>query len=234
MPFLGFIDDDKLTSHISRVFRVLETAKAESETEFHRNSIDPFYALIHALGQELTYEEWQKGEISRQVGKTLQNAIGDFHQCIIGDCHGWENLGAGGLLDVRNEERRIVAEIKNKFNTTKGNHKTSIYDDIKQYLDSGHSDYTGYYVEIIPQAGKHYNKEFIPSDNKTHAKRPNDSRIRLIDGKSFYAIVTGDEDAIYKIFDVIPSIYAIINESSQKTEISIENFIKLMQRIFPS
>lgn len=91
--------------------------------------------------------------------KTMQNAIGVFHQEILESIRGWKNMGAGGGLDVRNREGRIIAEVKNKFNTTKGNHKVEVYDAIKSMLKTKEYEmFTGYYVEIISQGKKKDNE----------------------------------------------------------------------------
>jgi len=137
----------------------------------------------------------------------MQNAIGDFHQDILGAIVGWKDLGAGGGLDILNKDLKIVAEIKNKFNTTKGNHKIEIYDSIKAFLaQDDFKDFTGYFVEIIPKNKQMYDKPFIPPDNKTKKKRPLNRRIRVIDGKSFYSLATGREFALQELFEVLPSV----------------------------
>jgi len=64
----------------------------------------------------------------------------------------------------------------------------------------------GYYVEILPKNKKIYNEPFTPSDNKIHTKRKENKMIRIIDGKSFYAIVTGKEDAIHELYLLLPEI----------------------------
>ena len=53
----------------------------------------------------------------------------------------------GGVVDIICENKKIVAEIKNKHNTTKGNHKKSIYDDLLSVLER-YEGYTGYYVDF--------------------------------------------------------------------------------------
>ncbi len=139
----------------------------------------------------------------------MQNAIGNFHQEILGFSYGWKDLGTGGGLDVINEKMKIIAEIKNKFNTTKGNHKIEIYDAIKAKLKlPEHKNYTGYYVEIIPQGKKKYDKPFTPPDNKTGKNRPTRNKIRVVDGISFYAMATGRKNALQELFEVLPLVIA--------------------------
>ena len=153
----------------------------------------------------IAFDDWIKNEKIRQIQKTIQNDIGILHQNLLGSFEGWENLKTNQVIDLKNDSQKIVAEIKNKFNTTKGNHKNAIYDDLKHIIDNTYQGYTGYYVEIIPQKPKRYNEIFVPSDNKTGQKKPAREDIRKIDGYSFYELVTGEKDALYYVFQQINS-----------------------------
>lgn len=95
---------------------------------------------------------WLKQEEARLVQKTLQNLVGNFHQEILGHMDGWTNLRTGSVVDLLNSEQKIIAEVKNKYNTTKGNHKKVIYDDLHSLIRTEFPGYTGYYVEIIPKS----------------------------------------------------------------------------------
>lgn len=207
MPYLKFISDKNLISAIGKVVRIIETTEREASSNLHKNVIDPFSAIFHGVTHAITYKEWIKQEKARQSQKTMQNAIGDFHQEVLGAIPGWENLGVGGGLDVANDKMKIIAEVKNKFNTTKGNHKVEIYDAIKSKLKSEKFHrFTGYYVEIIPQAKNIYDKPFTPSDNKTQKRRTSAKNIRIIDGISFYALATGRKYALQELFEALSHI----------------------------
>lgn len=197
-----FKSKDSLGKIISKLYK--DYQKAKKENDIHSNAIDPFSALLEASFNNMTLSDWIVSEEARQVQKTLQNAIGTFHEEIIGEIIGFEHLQVGKVIDIVSSDRKIVAEIKNKYNTTKGNHKIAIYRDIATVLSlETYSNYTGYYVEIIPKKPIAYNKPFEPSDNTTHERMPQNEKIRVIDGKSFYAMITGDENAIYSIYDEI-------------------------------
>jgi len=112
----------------------------------------------------------------------------------------------GHLIDVRNIERKIIAEIKNKYNTTKGSDKKALYDNLEFALKGDYAGYTGYYVEIIPRNCGTYDKPFTPSDNKLKNKRAEDENIRVIDGCSFYELATGDEYALQKLYKILPTV----------------------------
>jgi len=207
MAYLKFISDKDLCSAVTKVIKIIEAAEHDAEDKLHKNVVDPFSALFHGATHSISYKEWIEQEKSRQTQKTMQNAIGIFHQEILGSTFGWIDLGTGGGLDVVNEEMKIIAEIKNKFNTTKGNHRVEIYDAIRAKLKmSEYSSYVGYYVEVIPQGKKKYDKPFTPPDNKTKKRRPTNKKIRVIDGVSFYAMATGRKNALQELFEALPQI----------------------------
>jgi len=209
MSYLKFISDENLCSAVTKVIQIIETAEQDAQIKLHKNVVDPFSALFHGITHSISYQEWIEQEKNRQIQKTMQNAIGGFHQEILGATFGWKNLGIGGGLDVLNKKMKIIAEVKNKFNTTKGNHKVEIYDAIKAKLKtSEYNNYIGYYVEIIPQGKKKYDKPFTPSDNKTKKRRPVKNKIRVIDGISFYAMATGRKNALQELFEVLPIVIA--------------------------
>lgn len=215
MPYLKFISDKKLISAVGKVVKIIEIAEREADNKLYKNVIDPFSALFHGVTHAITYKEWIEQEKARQSQKTMQNAIGDFHQEILGSIAGWENLGVGGGLDVVNPKMKIIAEVKNKFNTTKGNHKVEIYDAIKSKLKTEtYTNFVGYYVEIIPQGKNTYNKPFVPPDNKTKKRRPSNNNIRVIDGKSFYMLATGRKHALQELFEAVS--HVLVDEFKYK------------------
>lgn len=212
MPeLLPFLSDKKLFEILEGIIATGKDAILASEANLYSNVVDPFSATIDAMCHEISLEEWLKQESARQCQKTLQNALGDFHQNVLGSMAGWEDLGRGEVVDLRNKSKKILAEVKNKFNTTKGNHKVRIYDDFLNLLNRAeYQAYTCYYVEIIPKDKNIYDKPFTPSDNQSHCRRPENKHIRIIDGKSFYALATGHHDALEKLFDSIPTVAANI------------------------
>ncbi|PIR78624.1 MAG: Eco47II family restriction endonuclease [Candidatus Magasanikbacteria bacterium CG10_big_fil_rev_8_21_14_0_10_36_16] len=207
MPYLKFISNHDLITAVSKVIKVIEKAEHDAETNMYKNVIDPFSALFHGITKSISYKDWLKQEKARQTQKTMQNSIGDFQQDILGSISGWKNLGVGGGLDVINEKMKIIAEVKNKYNTTKGNHLVKLYDDIKNTLKNNrYEKYTGYYVEVISKGRKKYDKPFIPSEKGK--RRPAKNKIRVIDGVSFYAMATGRKKALQELFDVLPQVIA--------------------------
>lgn len=215
MAYLSYISDEALMGAVGNLLTVAEDAEKNAIIKFDRNVIDPFSALFEMAGFNLPYEEWKNAEKTRQAQKTLSNEIGLFHQHILGSISGWLNLGKGAVVDLVCDTKKIVAEVKNKHNTVKGADKIGVYDTlINEVQTKGHKHfgYTAYLVEVIPY--KHVcNKPFTPSDNKKALKRPLNEKIRVIDGRSFYALATGQPDALDQLHNVLPQ---VIQKCSQR------------------
>ena len=191
---------------------VASSASEDAEKNIYSNVVDPFSAVFDSLRQNMTLAQWLLQEKARQIQKTMQNAVGTFHQDVIGFMPGWKNLGVGHVVDVENRQKKIIAEIKNKHNTTKGTDKKAIYDNLKSALSKKeYARYVAYYVEVVPKRGRNgcrYDKVFTPPDNVTGKQRPANDKIHVIDGYSFYGIASGDADALKKLYEVLPHIIA--------------------------
>lgn len=225
-----------ITPAIKRIY------KAEKEFDVQtlfKNTLDCFSATLDSLVQNIPISEWLKQESLRQRQKTKQNAIGHMHEKIIGSFDGITLcLKKGEILDIQFPSKKIIAEIKNKHNTTKGNHKKNIHEDLDSALSSLQG-YTGYYVEILPKNKERYDKPFTPSDNSTSCRLKEREDIRIIDGKSFYALITGESDAMDKIYKMLPEIVAeILNENfaykiDKKKVLNDPLFKDIYNKIYP-
>lgn len=214
MAYLSFISDEKLEEIVGRVFRNAENGLHTAVNNLGKNVIDPFSSLLEMSSFEVEKTEWLQRERTRQAQKTFSNHIGHFHQSVLGSIDGWDivdkNKQSGketSQIDVVNNEKRIIAEIKNKHNTIKGSNKRDTYitlEDLVMPKGQIYKGYTAYVVAIIPKKAIRYNKEFKPSNSKTGVKKEENELIREIDGYSFYALATGIEDALSQLFDALP------------------------------
>jgi len=181
-------------------------ALRKSEADMHRNVIDPFSMLFEMGCFELSPKHWEISEKSRQAQKTLSNEIGMIHQSILGSIQGWEDLGKNGIIDVVNHDLKIIAEVKNKYNTVKGSDQIELHtrlQDMVMHKTQTYKGYTAYYVEIIPRKPVRYNECFTPSNHKTGTKTTANPLVRKIDGASFYALATGYPDALAQLYDAL-------------------------------
>ena len=226
---LDWISKDELVAICRSLLQEAKPKKAELD---YRNVVDPFSALFDITVNDMTYDDWIKAEVRRQQQKSLQNAIGKFHQTVLGAVDGWEDLGVGNIVDLRNKSRKIVAEVKNKYNTVKGSDKIGVYEELARWrgADKNHRDYTAYYVQILVKNGS-FDCPFTPSDNtKAGAKAAPDEKIREIDGRSFYKLVTGSETAIDDLYSVLPEVLA--KASDNKLDADAVKSHPMFQKLF--
>lgn len=207
---------------------VAKAEEAHTEAKLTKNTLDCFGALIDSAAQQISIDTWKQQEKARQVQKTKQNAIGDMHERILATIAGVQQLPVGNVCDIRCDRLKVIAEVKNKWNTTKGNHKVQIYNDLATLLEQLNG-YTAYYVEILPKNGKRYNEPFTPPDNRTGQRVIERADIRKIDGRSFYELLTGSAEALDELYMLLPSLIAeILNEidKDKYDKESIERAIK--------
>jgi hypothetical protein len=230
MNYVPFLDDEIFIGIVNEVFIKGVDAKSKSIKGFNRNVIDPFAALFEIACLHGEFDNWFVSEASRQAQKSLANHVGAFHQKILGSVIGWKDLETGGMVDVENQERKIIAEIKNKYNTLKGSNQIDLYQELESYVmrnGQKYKGYTAYYVEIIPKKPVRYDVPFTPSDKKTSSKCASNELIRIIDGASFYSLVTGHENALHLVFEALPSIFKKINPSLSINGIeSLQDFFR--------
>lgn len=209
MPRLAFISDEDLEEAVETLLLQASHALKKAETKFEKNVIDPFAAIFEMAGFGLNEVVWRSNEKIRKAQKTLGNHIGAFHQSVLGKIKGWSNPGSGGIIDLVSTEQKIIAEIKNKYNTVKGSDLTHLYTDLENLVmpkASIYKDYTAYYVEIIPKKPIRYDVPFTPSDKSMGKKKTENSFIRKVDGYTFYKLVTGVDDALFQLFKVLPEV----------------------------
>jgi len=120
---------------------------------------------------------------------------------------GWTRLGnAPSRVDLTNKNLRIIAEVKNKFNTITGTRLpqalSTLTEQARTYRAEWGGDVTAYLVYIIPQK---------PAGiTKLHKKVPRIGEVQIIDGARFYDLASGEEDALAQLFYVLPDVIASI------------------------
>lgn len=224
---LPWISDEILTQAVNYLLEKAESATKASVSEFGKNVIDPFGALFEMTGFKMSYEEWYQNETIRQAQKTLQNHIGSFHQKVLGSVATWKDLEVGQVADLLCTKKKIIAEVKNKYNTVSGGRLADVYKNLANLVEPKHSGFKGYcayYVVIIPKTKVRFNTIFRPSDKETGKQCPPNENIRIIDGASFYSLVTGRHNALSELFDYLPKI--IENCSSVKISKAHEKILK--------
>lgn len=210
-----YVPKDILLTLVSDVIRRVQRAENKAVESMFTNVVDPFSALFDASRQGLHMDDWLAQERARQIQKTLQNALGGFHQDVLGSIEGWHNAGKGGSYDVGNETEKIIAEIKTKFNTMNSSSAPGTYRKLADHLQYSHKGYTAYLVEIIPRNPRPYNSAWSPN-LRQYPKRDD---IKRIDGRSFYELATGDPEALLKLYRALPTlIQQILGAPARRVE----------------
>lgn len=226
MAYLTWITDDLLKQAVKNVLEKGLIAKKNAPQNFNKNVVDPFGSLFEMSAFGLArFDDWKEQELNRQAQKTLQNHIGNLHQDILGNVKGWQNLkvGSNAGSDLVCTDQKIVAEIKNKYNTLTGAKQVTLYREFDNLISpkaSSYHGYTAYYVTIIPKSPIRFDKEFTPSDKEKGARCFTNPKIRMIDGASFYALVTGVDNALEQFYKVLPQVI----EEIMKNDFSMPNF----------
>ncbi|MBP7857957.1 MAG: Eco47II family restriction endonuclease [Candidatus Saccharimonadales bacterium] len=231
MSLLPFLSDDHLYYATQKLLDAACRAEKGVERNPYRNVIDPFSALVDCARQKISTDDWMKQEKARQVQKGMQNALGEFHQDILGFMKGWKNGGKGGSYDVIHQERKIIAEVKNKYNTMNARSALSVYDSLSRHLDySGNAITTAYVVEIIPKHPQPYITPFRPTERGT--PRPQREDILRIDGQSFYTLASGDDTALEQLYGVLPSVLANMLGLSKQAIVDEHVYWDMFQRAY--
>lgn len=208
MALVEFISDEALFSEVRTLVQKTLKKRKKAEADFNKNVVDPFCSLFEAPAFS-DHNAWKSSELMRQTQKTIQNHVGTFHQKILGHVMGWSDLGTGSVVDLVNDDLRIIAEVKNKYSTVTGGDLSNKYYSLEGLVSPKHSKfkgYTSYFVQIIPKKPERYNVTFTPSDKEKGELCTSNELIRVIDGASFYELVTGRRDALRELHEVLPSV----------------------------
>jgi hypothetical protein len=225
MPYVSFIEDKKYLDLVKKLLTTTEEKVREVKDDFHKNVIDPFIGLFEMASLRINPKEWVRREKNRQLNKAVSNALGKFHQQLLGSVNGWKDLGNNKGVDLVCEEKKIVAEIKNKYNTEKGGSTKDTYRSMNKAITEGaYKNFTYYVVHIIPRTPERYNKFYAPG--KTKGISAENNLIRQIDGSSFYSLVTNVDDALKQIYKTLPNVIRDAGNSWKLNTIKTDDYFK--------
>ena len=220
MPYLSFISDEDLLRCISELHQTyLSCQKEFTSKDFYKNKVDPIKFLFDMQFNGINENDYIKAEITRQVDKTITNAIGDFHQKLLGCIEGLNDVGVGNGCDLVNDDNTIFAEVKNKHNTMNSSSSEATIQKLIHFANE-YTNATCYLIQIIAQ--KSINELWIAKFNGTRYEHP---RVRKISADKFYELVTGIPDAFYQLCAVLPQatkdyIDSLENTSQGRTDSS--------------
>lgn len=223
---IDFITEDDFRTHVLNTVKEYEYAlrSAVNLSKFNENRIDPIKFMFDKNAYGISWKELIDKEIARQKDKTVNNAIGYFHQkifhyfcrregCTIevpengvpvfpdhGGKPGWDvgfENEDGIFINGQTCVHRIYAEVKNKFNTMNKNSSKETYKLMERQIESD-EDSACFLVEAIAR-----DAQDVPWEKKGCTRN---KRIRRVSIDKFYGYVTGDAHAFMKICMKLPGV----------------------------
>ena len=185
MPAFDWISDAHLEAATDAFIGSIEKCKDEQSERMRRNVLDPFslISIAHVFAARTAGDVLDYAGTSAVIG-CIGNALGRFHQQVLGNAEGWRNHDRG--FDVICDRRKLLAEIKNKHNTMNATNRRQVEDDLRVALRQRESGWTGYLAIIIPKKPERYRTELAPN-------------LFEVDGATFYRIVSGQDDSMHDV-----------------------------------
>ncbi len=220
---LTFITKEDFKKHVqATILKYGEKLESFDLKRFNNNLIDPIKLIFDKSVYKTSWEEIVNNEIFRQRDKSNNNDIGYFHQNMFSYFEGCEVPQAGWDVIYRNPNgivmpdgdvvHTLYVEMKNKHNTMNSASSAKTYIKMQsQILDD--DDCACLLVEAIAKRSQN-----IKWTTKVDGKNVQHRLIRRVSMDQFYAIVTGDENAFYKMCMVLPeTINEVVNEEGAVT-----------------
>lgn len=220
MAYLSWISDEDLENAVLHVYQAFENAvRGVGLDSLQSKKIDPFSLMLEVRLSRLSLEDWLKNEKQRQVQKTIQNALGEMHQMILGSVDGWQDLETGHAtgLDIANVDETVFAEIKNKYNTLNSSSAAKTYDKLVAAAEN-YPDATAYCVHIIGR-GRHSYDSLWVRKNTSHPQ------VHVISGDLFYERVTGVSTAIQELYQALPKVIDNVIATNGEIETSTSTVV---------
>lgn len=212
--YLSFISDEHLISCIENLYKSYLKARANiSKKKFYKNKIDTIKLTFDAKFNDLDEETLIKTEINRQIDKSTNNSIGTFHEEILGGITGFE-IGNLSGFDIKAIDNTLFADIKNKHNTMNSSSAESLFQKLAKYADT-YKQAKCYWVQVL--AKNSFNEKWFGEIN---GKEYSHSRVYKISGDQFYKLLSGKENALFELYQVLPQAISdyLKKQESEKTQ----------------
>lgn len=214
---LDFISQENFEEHVSKTIKEYDkTLKSINLRKFNSNIIDPIKLTFDKSLFRKDIETIIKDEISRQRDKTNTNAIGYFHQNIfklIKNCE-VPSVGFDVIYTDPNSGKKLYVEMKNKHNTMNDAAQKDTCLKLFNQLLKDPECIGCYLVEAIAPISR----DIVWIKTLRDGTTVENQKIRRVSIDKFYAIVTGDQEAFYKLCCQLPlTIDKLISQGSIRT-----------------
>ncbi len=233
---LNFISEEEFKNHVrATIMKYGEKLESYDLKRFNSNLVDPIKLLFDKSVYRTSWDEIVNNEIFRQRDKSNNNDIGYFHQNIFSFFKGCEVPQAGWDVIYKNPDgirmpdgdvvHTLYVEMKNKHNTMNSASSAKTYIKMQgQILED--DDCACFLVEAIAKKSQN-----IKWTTKVDGKNVQHRLIRRVSMDQFYAILTGEEDAFYKMCMALPGIiHSVVNEEGS-VAVPHDTVIKELQNV---
>lgn len=197
--YVNFISDEHLLNCIENLHASYVKAKEKiSKKKFYNNKIDTIKLTFDTKFNKIDEESIIETEILRQIDKSINNSIGTFHEQVLGGIEGYE-LGNLSGFDIKAEDNTLFADIKNKHNTMNSSSAEALFQKLARYADD-YKQAKCYWVQILAKGS--FNEHWTGDIN---GKEYSHSRVFKISGDQFYAILSGNKNALYDLYKALPN-----------------------------
>ncbi len=233
---LTFISRHDFLKHVQLTIQQYgENLVAYDLRRLNSNIVDPIKLIFDKFIYGYSWEEIIKNEVFRQRDKSNNNSIGYFHQRIfqyVSGCvvpsSGWDVIYTkdGGItLPEGDKVSKVFVEIKNKHNTMNSASAGKTYMRMQGQLLSN-DDCACLLVEVIAK-----NSQNVAWSVSVDGTKQRHRRIRRVSMDEFYKLVTGQEDAFYKMCMVLPSVIQEVISDSDAVTIPNDNVFAELKKI---
>ncbi|MFN8277438.1 MAG: Eco47II family restriction endonuclease [Chitinophagales bacterium] len=215
--YLNYVSDDHLLNCIGNLHKSYLKAKNNiSKKNFYSNKVDTIKLTFDAKFNSIDEESLIQSEILRQIDKSINNSIGTFHEQILGGIKGFESGSLSGY-DIKAIDDTLFADIKNKHNTMNSSAAEALFQKLARYAND-YKKAKCYWVQILAKSSF---CELWTGD--INGKEYSHSRVYKISGDQFYALVSGQEDALFQLYKVLPTAIKDFLKSAEQSEEIAEN-----------
>lgn len=196
--YVNFITDEHLLWCVGNLHNAYLKAKNNiTKKNFYSNKVDTIKLTFDSKFNEIDEENLIQSEILRQIDKSINNSIGTFHEQILGGIKGYEAGNLSGY-DIKATDNSLFADIKNKHNTMNSSAAEALFQKLKRYADD-YKQAKCYWVQILAKGSF---CELWSGD--INGKEYSHSRVYKISGDQFYALLSGEQDAMFQLYKSLP------------------------------
>ncbi|MDI9320355.1 MAG: Eco47II family restriction endonuclease [Phycisphaerales bacterium] len=213
--YLSYISDAHFLICIGNLHKSYLKAKNNiTKKNFYSNKVDSIKLTFDAKFNDTDEESLIQSEILRQIDKSINNSIGTFHEQILGGIKGFEAGNLSGY-DIKAKDDTLFADIKNKHNTMNSSAAEALFQKLARYAND-YKKAKCYWVQILAKGS------FCELWNgDINGKEYSHSRVYKISGDQFYALLSGQDDAMLQLYKVLPiAIKDYLKSADQNEEIA--------------